>query len=1098
MVIADSNTLIADSNTVVADRNTVVANNNTVVVNLGRNDTDTMVTSSVRERNSFEREKEFDFNRNRLLESRALHGDTHEETVQCLLKLHEFKPFPKTSNDWEIFLNGVNGKEGFNEFIQNSDAIWERSNEVQIHTDRRYFNDSLLKDDLRKLYQFAATMIFQPGNDEKVCEQRKHAHRLFRLIPLMMLHVAGERKQKRKRVVGDGSFTKILMENLKWEETRAAEVCAYEENKSQSEDHAQEKRELKAAAIMKSTRRVGKANDKINQGPSASRNDETVSKLRKLFPTSDGIKEVTLAALKEKAQAINQTQQLPFGAALDSIKHGAKGSSSDQRGLCHEVLQYLCPSADSPSLPAFSLMMEAIMRNDPIFGPQASSISTPGNLCPIPKKVPTDVRPIVIADTLDRRAEAILNKMNEEGFRAYLNQRIKVEGSETGEEEVRNAQHSFASPGGASRVIKSIELLCTNNQCKGVNKVVAQFDCKNAFNAVEIEYIAETLLELPGDLQFLIPYFLSICQEPGILNLFMPEGRVEKFRQECGVRQGGPLSGLLFNLAFSRCLRKLFSEAQQKILPVPSVYSICYADDMYMVGAWDEVIAAAGFLQNEALKEAGLEFKEVTVLPLNKPGYDDLYACIDDENSENIIDRTGIREIIKILPPMESLDETSEDRTIAGISVVGIPFGSSQFIEKFIFERLAKIKIKLDNIAKFANREVSKDRVNRRATAVLMFDWCGKTQIDYMLQNISPELFKKVYTQVQEMIDETFQSITGITFDSLGKKIIHLPTCEGGQGVTDIALTNIIAYNATWLEHAKAIGNYYPSIDIEKGNDEKLGFFRRLGLDISALQEEVKKRTESNEEFGASCSFMPSNAHGYFLSGISKGRKKIFDVFSKHDADAIHSDVKREHGENNALTRNLAHIRLTGVLWRNSAYILSSHGMKHCTSSTMTNMIRFATGQKFPELETAIFRERKCVGVKCNHVVNCPYGYHLLMGDSRSIPVYTQPYRDQTSNHTTMVNVIRKMAVESGFKFFHEHGSEMNSFPNTIIKHSDGTSKTLAPDFIITSRELERNMMGDHTQTASFCFDDCTSNSDNALKAQSKAKLLKYKELAER
>jgi hypothetical protein len=41
-------------------------------------------------------------------------------------------------------------------------------------------------------------------------------------------------------------------------------------------------------------------------------------------------------------------------------------------------------------------------------------------------------------------------------------------------------------------------------------------------------------------------------------------------------------------------------------------------------------------------------------------------------------------------------------------------------------------------------------------------------------------------------------------------------------------------------------------------------------------------------------------------------------------------------------------------------------------------------------------------------------------------------------------------------------------------------------------------MMGDHTQTASFCFDDCTSNSDNALKAQSKAKLLKYKELAER
>ena len=126
---------------------------------------------------------------------------------------------------------------------------------------------------------------------------------------------------------------------------------------------------------------------------------------------------------------------------------------------------------------------------------------------------------------------------------------------------------------------------------------------------------------------------------------------------------------------------------------------------------------------------------------------------------------------------------------------------------------------------------------------------------------------------------------------------------------------------------------------------------------------------------------MPSNAHGYFLSGISKGRKKIFDVFSKHDADAIHSDVKKEHGENNALTRNLAHIRSTGVLWRNSAYILSSHGMKHCTSATMTNMIRFATGQKFPELETVIFRERKCVGVKCNHVVNCPYGYHLLMGD---------------------------------------------------------------------------------------------------------------------
>ena len=73
----------------------------------------------------------------------------------------------------------------------------------------------------------------------------------------------------------------------------------------------------------------------------------------------------------------------------------------------------------------------------------------------------------------------------------------------------------------------------------------------------------------------------------------------------------------------------------------------------------------------------------------------------------------------------------------------------------------------------------------------------------------------------------------------------------------------------------------------------------------------------------------------------------------------------------------------------------------------------------------------------------------------------------------------------------------MNSFPNTIIKHSDGTSKTLVPDFIITSRDFERNIMGDYTQTASFCFDNCTSNSDNALEAKSKVKLLKYKELAD-
>ena len=33
------------------------------------------------------------------------------------------------------------------------------------------------------------------------------------------------------------------------------------------------------------------------------------------------------------------------------------------------------------------------------------------------------------------------------------------------------------------------------------------------------------------------------------------------------------------------------------------------------------------------------------------------------------------------------------------------------------------------------------------------------------------------------------------------------------------------------------------------------------------------------------------------------------------------------------------------------------------------------------------------------------------MGKSRTISVYTQPYRDRTSNHTTIVNLIRELAV---------------------------------------------------------------------------------------
>jgi len=88
------------------------------------------------------------------------------------------------------------------------------------------------------------------------------------------------------------------------------------------------------------------------------------------------------------------------------------------------------------------------------------------------------------------------------------------------------------------------------------------------------------------------------------------------------------------------------------------------------------------------------------------------------------------------------------------------------------------------------------------------------------------------------------------------------------------------------------------------------------------------------------------------------------------------------------------------------------------------------------------------------------------MGKSRTISVYTQPYRDRTSNHTTIVNLIRELAVEKGYKFFQEHSSEMNFFPNTIINDSDETSKTLAPGFIIASRPtLDKSIIGDYTQT---------------------------------
>ena len=514
-----------------------------------------------------------------------------------------------------------------------------------------------------------------------------------------------------------------------------------------------EKQKVDSACIEEAVRQVsmgylGQAKRALKQTLSIAptHTEATYNQLRRLHPQT--VQEMPPIPEDAVDHLLGKSDMDAFIKHIHKIDNGSTPGPSQWSGHMLRVL-----TADSTCMESLMDLMNDIINGK--IPAAARSFLMASRLIAIYKDAEQQsVRPIAIGEVFYRLASRIISR------EAIL--RAKT---------ILKNQYGVGHKDGTAQVVHQLQ---TRISDVANPKAAISIDIRNAFNECSRAHVMKTVYR-HGELDCLWKMVDFVYSSSTTLWTVDADGCMKSspsLQSAQGVRQGDPLSPLLFALVWQTVIDEVLQAcAQQGIV----VEILSYLDDTTIVGSVDKVFEVYDMIVERA-QNIGLHIQPA------KSAFIYLHSATAPPNAA-----TAARIEENLIPSDEVM------------TVLGVPIGAvADKYRSVLQQRVDRIKIVIDRLS---HKELPKQFAN------ILLVKCVQMQFDYFLRMIPPNISETYAKQFDALVHEAAVNIMGLEDvasssspqHELAMKQLYMPIAMGGSGLQRADDRRYIAFLAAHI-----------------------------------------------------------------------------------------------------------------------------------------------------------------------------------------------------------------------------------------------------------------------------------------------------------
>jgi hypothetical protein len=238
------------------------------------------------------------------------------------------------------------------------------------------------------------------------------------------------------------------------------------------------------------------------------------------------------------------------------------------------------------------------------------------------------------------------------------------------EKHFHGLQYGVATPGGTEKIIHSI----VDHQRADPTQDIILLDSENAFNNLHRDCMFQ---EIKTHFPELLPYVLSIYNQPTYLFVHEDNGAVTTLASTMGSHQGAPLGSMLYSAGQQPLLRKISKDMKDQNGGIVRAF----IDDISLQGHPRTLIPAIEYLIEEG-KHCGIKLKNEKI-KIFIGNCDKQTASAKIQHYQQLFQG-------RIPPNNFSIPEDAPHNR--GIQILNVPIGDEEYTKKILHEKMEEIK----------------------------------------------------------------------------------------------------------------------------------------------------------------------------------------------------------------------------------------------------------------------------------------------------------------------------------------------------------------------------------------------------------------------
>jgi hypothetical protein len=348
-------------------------------------------------------------------------------------------------------------------------------------------------------------------------------------------------------------------------------------------------------------------------------------------------------------------------------------------------------------------------------------------------------------------------------------------------------QYGVGNKDGTAQVVHQLQ---TRISDAAKPEAAISLDLRNAFNECSRSHVMQTVYR-HRELECLWKMVDFVYSSPTTLWTVGADGSLQSspsLQSVQGVRQGDPLSPLLFALLWQIVIDEVLQEWSQQHTD-DDAHILAFVDDTTIVGSVDTVFQVYDMIVEKA-RNIGLQVQPA------KCAFIYLHAATAPPNAA-----TAARIAENVIP--------SDD----AITVLGVPIG-------VVADKYKSVLQKRLESTKHVFRRMTHKGLPKQTAAILL-RVCVQTQFDYLLRMISPNTIEPYAKQfdslVQNAVVNTLDigdvALGGTPQNELAMTQLYLPIAMGGAGYQRVADRRFIAFFASHVGAVTDMSAQWESIN---------------------------------------------------------------------------------------------------------------------------------------------------------------------------------------------------------------------------------------------------------------------------------------------